>query len=429
MRIIDAEKNPRQAEKFLSYASTGDDRRESAVKTILGGVRKSGDKAVIEFTRKFDGVTLKPSQFRMPQSRLRECWDELAPDQRKAMKLAAQRIKAFHVRQKRRSWTLSDKIGARITQRVLPLDSVGICVPGGLAPLPSTVLMCAIPAKAAGVRRIVMITPPPREGRLNTANFAAAWLAGVDEVYQIGGAQAVAALAYGTKTIPRVDKIVGPGNVYVALAKRLLYGVINIDSVAGPSEILVIADKKSNPAFVASDLLSQAEHDPDAIPICVFIGSQSGAQAIADEVLRQTQNAPRKAVIRQSLKKSGAILRVKTRAEAVALTEKRAPEHLSIQTERPRELAAAIHNAGSIFIGPWTPESVGDYTVGANHVLPTGGTARFFSPLSVDDYMTHSQLIECGRKGLERLGAATIEMAEMEGLHAHAEAVRVRLKK
>ena len=428
MNILDYSKDKKIIERYLTHASTGDRDHEETVRKIIDGVRRRGDKALLEYTAKFDGAKLTANQLKLSPKVLQDAWKALTPKQRGTMQTSARRIKAFHEKQKRKSFELKDKDGVRMMHRVQPLDSVGLYVPGGAAAYPSTVLMCAIPAKVAGVKRIVMVTPPPREGVFNQASFAAAHLAGVTEVYQIGGAQAVAALAYGTATVPNVAKVVGPGNVFVALAKRMLYGQIDIDSIAGPSEIMVIADETANPDYVAADLLSQAEHDPDAIPLCVTIGKKSLAEKISVAVTEHTNRAPRKAIIRKSLKRNGAIICVRSVTQAIEIANKRAPEHLEILTKDARKIALQIDNAGSIFVGPWTPESFGDYTAGSNHVLPTAGTARFFSPLSVDDYIKHSNIIECSKKALDKLGPATIDFAEMEGLNAHAEAIRVRLR-
>ncbi|MCX8036421.1 MAG: histidinol dehydrogenase [Candidatus Sumerlaeia bacterium] len=417
-----------QIEARLRSAETLEARRLRAVEAIIERVRREGDRALLELTRQFDGVRLSASQLRVPPAELEAAWRALPPADRRVLQLAKRRIEAFHRRQRRNSWTLRDTLGSRLTQRYQPLECVGIYVPGFLAALPSTVLMNAIPARVAGVARLVMATPPARSVGAACAIFAAAHLCGIREVYQVGGAQAIAALAFGTATIPRVDKVVGPGNIYVTLAKRLLYGRIDIDSMAGPSEILVLADSSARPAFVAADMISQAEHGPDSAALCIHCADAAFSQQIVSALEEQTAAAPRSGHIRKSLAAHGAIIQTETLEQAVGLANARAPEHLAVMTRRPRAVAKRLRNAGSIFVGPWTPEAIGDYTAGTNHTLPTGGTARFFSPLSVDDFLRFCNVVELTRRGVECLGPPTIRFAEMEGLHGHAQAVRERLK-
>jgi len=413
--------------RFFDMARSHDARDVRHVEKIIEAVRRGGDRALIDLTRRFDGVQIRKGDLRVAPEKLEAAWRALGPQQRRVLSLAKRRIERFHRRQRRRSWTLRDGL-ACLTQRYQPLESVGIYVPGFLAPLPSTVLMNAIPATIAGVRRLVMVTPPPRDPDSAQIIFAAAHLCKIHEVYQVGGAQAVAALAFGAETLPRVDKVVGPGGVYVTLAKRLLYGRIDIDSLAGPSEILVLADQSAEPAWVAADMISQAEHGPDSAALCIHCADELFEDCLLAALSRQTSSAPRRGHIGKSLRSNGAIIRTATLEQAVELANQRAPEHLAVMTRRPRRAAAQILNAGTIFVGPFSPEAIGDYTAGTNHTLPTGGAARFFSPLSVDDFMRFCNVVEITRRGIERLGPATIAFAEMEGLFGHAEAVRIRRK-
>lgn len=415
-------------ERRLRTAEALEAKHLRAVEAIIENVRRHGDRAVLDLTERFDGVHLRSSELRVSPERLETAWSSLAPRERRVLILAKRRIEQFHRRQRRRSWTLRDNLGSRLTQRYQPLACVGIYVPGFLAALPSSLLMNAIPARVAGVERLVMVTPPPRDPKVNRAILAAAHLCGINEVYQVGGAQAVAALAFGTETIPRVDKVVGPGNIYVTLAKRLLYGRIDIDSTAGPSEILVLADGSADPELVAADMISQAEHGPDSAAICIHSAGRRFEERLVAALERQVAVAPRCEHIRKSLKANGAIIRA-TLGEAIELANRRAPEHVAVMTRRPARVAARIRNAGTIFVGPWAPEAIGDYTAGTNHTLPTGGTARFFSPLSVDDFVRFSNVVEMTARGVKRLGPPTIIFAEMEGLFGHADAVRIRMRR
>jgi histidinol dehydrogenase len=419
----------RVIERRMESGAAIEAKRLRLVEKIIEQVRHGGDRAVLDLTERFDGVRLHSGDLRVAPERLAAAWQSLSPRERAVFSLAKRRIEAFHRRQRRRSWTLRDSLGSRLTQRYQPLARVGIYVPGFLAALPSSVLMNAIPAKIAGVERLVMATPPPRHPDAARAIFAAAHLCGIAEVYQVGGAQAIAALAFGTETIPRVDKVVGPGSAYVTLAKRLLYGRIDIDSMAGPSEILVLADDSADPDLVAADMISQAEHGPDSVAWCVHCADRSFEDRVVAALEAQTAAAPRRDHIRKSLAANGAIIRAATLDQAIELANHRAPEHLAVMTRRPRVVAARLRNAGSLFVGPWTPEAIGDYTAGPNHTLPTGGTARFFSPLSVDDFVRFSNVVEMTPRGVERLGPPTITFAEIEGLFGHAEAVRVRMRK
>jgi histidinol dehydrogenase len=344
-----------------------------------------------------------------------------------ALKLAARNIRAFHEKQKLTSWVSQEPHGVILGQLARPLQSVGIYVPGGKAVYPSSVLMNAVPAKVAGVERVVMCSPVPG-GALDPSILVAADIAGVTEIYKIGGAQAVAAMAYGTATVPRVDKIVGPGNIYVATAKRLVFGQVDIDMIAGPSEVLVIADDTADPSYVAADLLSQAEHDELASAILVTPSRRLADKVIA-EIDRQMANLVRREIAGKSIDRFGAVVIVKDLAEATDISNAIAPEHLELSVEKPFELLALIRNAGAIFLGHYSPESVGDYVAGPNHVLPTGGTARFFSPLSTDDFMKKSSLIFYTKEGLERVAEAVTRIADVEGLEAHGNTIRVRMEK
>ena len=421
---------PRDADAMARFFRQGDKPEphvDEAVRGIIEQVRRRGDRAVASLTKKLDGVAVEPGKFHVSPSVLKEAWDALDDDLKKALQTAHDRIRAYHEQQMIQGFTYRDALGNRMDQRVAPLRRAGVYAPGGRAAYPSTVLMDIAPARVAGVDQVVMLTPPGRlgepEGR---AVLAAAYLAGVDELIAVGGTPGVAALALGTESIERVDIIVGPGNKFIAAAKRLLYGEITIDMVAGPSEILILADETAPPATVAADMLSQAEHDPDAQAGAVLIGRYD-LDALKAELRRQTAASLRKEIVRQSLKRNGCIVRVRTPKRAVELANLKAPEHLEILTRDARKMADGVRNAGAIFLGPWTPEAVGDYAAGPNHTLPTGGTARFFSPLSVWSFLKASHVVECSRKGLEALGDTVVTLAESEGFAAHAEAVRVRL--
>ena len=397
----------------------------AAVTELLEDVKKNGDRAVRRYTEKFDGSC--PDLLEVPAEELERAVKECDPDFVAALEKAAANIRAFHERQRQEGWSFATEQGCLLGQRVRGLHRVGIYVPGGTAAYPSTVLMNTIPARIAGVKEIVMVTPPPKEGLNNREILAAAKVAGVDRVFTVGGAQAVAALAFGTESIPRVDKIVGPGNIFVATAKRLLYGVVDIDMVAGPSEILVLADHTANPTYLAADLLSQAEHDRLASAILITT-DPTVAQRTAEELERQTALLPRQEIVRESLSRFGAGIVCRDLDEAVEFANELAPEHLEVVTEEPLALLDRLDNAGSVFLGSYSPEPLGDYFAGPNHVLPTSGTARFFSPLSVDSFVKRSSFISYTAEALQEAGADIIKLAETEGLHAHAQSVRVRMK-
>jgi histidinol dehydrogenase len=392
-----------------------------STENILQAVRRRGDAALAQYTRKFDGhgrTRLTPAEVRKHATRA----DRSTV---KALELSARRIRKFHLRQREKSWSWKED-GIRLGQIIRPLERVGIYVPGGTAAYPSTVLMNVIPAQVAGVQEIAITVPTP-EGKINAAVMAAIALLGVEEVYPVGGAQAIAALAYGTKTIRKVDKIVGPGNVYVATAKRMVFGAVDIDLIAGPSEILVVADGTAESSFIAADLLSQAEHDELASSVLVT-PSRSLAEEVRGELKGQLSGLPRSGVARKSLSAFGAIILVKDLREACAIVNRIAPEHLEVMTASPGKLLPELKNAGAIFLGKWTPEALGDYSAGPNHTLPTGGTARWASPLGVYDFLKRSSLLEFTQKGFRKLAGTVETIAGSEGLGAHAQAVRIRQK-
>lgn len=397
---------------------------EPAVRAVLADVAARGDDAVLEYTERFDGLTLSAGELRVPEEELEAAWKGLPERDRECLTLAADRIRRFHEGQKSRSWFVEEE-GVILGQRVTALDAAGLYAPGGKASYPSSVLMNAIPARVAGVERLVLASPTPR-GEKNPHVLGAAWLCGVREVYRLGGAQAVAALAFGTGTIPRVDKIVGPGNIYVATAKRLVYGTVDIDMVAGPSEVLIVSDGSGDPAHLAADLLSQAEHDELATVVLVTTDEAFG-QAVAEEVERQLAVLPRRETAQKSWDERGGILVVETLADACALANRFAAEHLELAVEKPWDLLGSIRHAGAIFLGHHTPEALGDYAAGPNHVLPTAGTARFYSPLGVDDFVKRSSVVSFSRSALGKLAPEVMHLARLEGLEAHARAVELRV--
>jgi len=429
MKIIDSSQKDivTELKRIINRGETATEEVSVAVKEVVERVRKEGDPAVLAYTEKFDRVSLTLKDMRVTPAEIKEAYARVEPKKVDALKLAAQNIRAFHEKQKITSWVSQEADGVILGQLARPLRSAGIYVPGGKAVYPSSVLMNAIPATVAGVEQIVMCSPVPG-GVLNPYILVAADIAGVAEIYKVGGAQAVAAMAYGTATIPRVDKIVGPGNIYVATAKRYVFGQVDIDMIAGPSEVLVIADDSADPSFVAADLLSQAEHDELASAILVTT-SRALTGKVNAEIDRQLANLIRKDIARKSIERFGAVVLVKDLAEAAEVSNAIAPEHLELSVEKPFELLALIRNAGAIFLGHYTPESVGDYVAGPNHVLPTGGTARFFSPLSTDDFMKKSSLIFYTKEGLDKVGEAVTQIADVEGLEAHGNTIRVRMNK
>ncbi|WP_283607639.1 histidinol dehydrogenase [Faecalispora anaeroviscerum] len=414
----------RTVEQIRRRGEEKDQLVDARVAEILEQVKTRGDAAVDEYTLRFDGSL--PAKRELGREEMAELSKDCAPEFIAALERAAQNIRDFHQRQAQQSWLTTREDGVLMGQRVRGLHRVGIYVPGGTAAYPSSVLMNAIPAKIAQVGEIVMATPPQKDGRPNPNILAAALIAGVDRIFLMGGAQAAAALAYGTETVPRVDKIVGPGNIYVATAKKQLYGVVDIDMIAGPSEILVLADETANPVYLAADLLSQAEHDVLASAI-LLTPSLSLAQEVAKELERQTAQLERREIMEQSLQNYGALLVCDTMKEAVAFANSLAPEHLEVCCENPIEYLGCLDNAGSVFLGNYSPEPLGDYYAGANHVLPTGGTARFFSPLSVDSFLKKSSFIYYTKQALEAAGPDVMTLAKAEGLTAHANSIKVRM--
>ena len=401
---------------------------EERVSEILQNVRDRGDAALLEYTARFDNARLTSETLRVSQEEIEAAYREVDQDFVKAIQVARDNIRSFHSKQLRNSWLETSEDGTVLGQIVRPLERVGIYVPGGTANYPSSVLMNAVPAQVAGVSEIVMVAPPHAEGRLQASTLVAAAEAGVTEIYKLGGAQAVAALAYGTETVKRVDLITGPGNIYVTLAKKMVYGIVNIDMLAGPSEILVIADQNANPVYVAADILSQAEHDVLASAV-LLTPSEKLAREVQAEISRQVGYLSRKEIMTASLRDYSAVIVTRDIEEAIDLANLYAPEHLELAVDSPFEILGKIRNAGSIFMGHFTPEPVGDYLAGPNHVLPTGGTARFYSPLNVDTFMKKSGLIAYSTARLNQHGNYIIKLAETEGLDAHANAVRVRLNK
>lgn len=393
------------------------------VTDIIAEVRKNGDKALYAYAEKFDGVKLQA--LRVSEEEIKEAVESTDPEFLEILRQAAKNIRAFHEKQVRNSFISTEQDGVICGQRIIPIEKVGLYVPGGTAAYPSSVLMNAIPAKIAGCAKIVMVTPPAKDGSVNPAILSAASVAGVDEIFKMGGAQAIAALAYGTETVPQVDKIVGPGNAYVAEAKKQVYGQVAIDMIAGPSEILVVADETCNPAYVAADMLSQAEHDRMASAVLVT-DSRKLAEAVADELEKQIPLLARSEIARASIDKNGKIIVAENLSAAVEIANKLAPEHLEICTDNAFDYLNQIKNAGSVFLGKNCPEALGDYFAGPNHTLPTSGTARFSSPLSVDDFVKKTQYTYFTREALGRVKDAVDTFAKTEGLTAHARSVTIR---
>lgn len=416
----------RLVEALLSRSQLEYGNVQETVNNIISEIKKDGDKALFSYTKQFDKFDVNADNLVVTKAEIDEAYSLVDAELVKVIKKSAGRIAAFHEKQKINSWLEPNKNGEMLGQLIRPLEKVGVYVPGGKAAYPSSVLMNIIPAKVAGVEQIIMTTPPSADGKVNPTTIVAADVAGVDKIYKAGGAQAIAALAFGTESVPKVDKIVGPGNIFVALAKRSVYGYVNIDSVAGPSEILILADESANPTYVAADLLSQAEHDELASAVLIT-DSEELASKVKVEVEKQTAVLERKAIIEKSLDNYGAIIIVNDMDEACSLANRVAPEHMEVCTKEPFSLLPKIQNAGAIFLGHFTPEPLGDYMAGPNHVLPTGGTARFFSPLSIDDYIKKSSIISFSEDALKNLGDDVIKFANAEGLTAHANSVKVRM--
>ena len=416
------EDKSQQISELTKTNTAGTSDYAAVVQEILDNVKEHGDAALIDYTAKFDGAEI--AAIRVSEEEITAGMAKVDPAFLQVLQRAKANISEFHEKQVTQGFMLT-RNGAVMGQRVLPLAKVGVYVPGGTAAYPSTVLMNVIPAKIAGVQKIVLVTPPLQDGSVNPAILAAAKVAGVDEIYRIGGAQAVAALAYGTESVPQVDKIVGPGNIYVAAAKRLVYGTVDIDMIAGPSDVLIVADETANPVHVAADLLAQAEHDVNAQAILVTT-QRSLAEATQKEVAQQTEQLPRKAIIEQSIAKNGKIILVENLERALAVANEIAPEHLELAVADPFAWLDQVENAGSVFLGHNTPEVLGDYLAGPNHTLPTERTARFYSPLSVDDFVKHSQYLYYGEAAMKAVAEDVILFAETEGLGGHANSIRLR---
>ena len=411
--------------KLLAFEENADEKLEATVAGILADVRKRGDAAVLEYTAKFDRLPLEhAAAMELSRDELRAAFDGLPAEQRNALEQAAQRVTDYHRKQVQTSWSYTEADGTLLGQQVTPLDRVGLYVPGGKAAYPSSVLMNALPAKVAGVGELIMVVPTP-DGMKNQLVLAAAYLSGVDRVFTIGGAQAVAALAYGTATIPKVDKIVGPGNAYVASAKRRVFGAVGIDMIAGPSEILVICDGQTNPDWIAMDLFSQAEHDELAQAILLSPDAKF-IEAVAQSANKLLEQMPRRDIIKTALENRGALIQVADLDEACIISNRIAPEHLELSVADPQALLPKLKHAGAIFMGRYTSESLGDYCAGPNHVLPTSGTARFSSPLGVYDFQKRSSLIQVSAQGAQKLGAIAATLAFGEGLQAHAQSALFR---
>jgi histidinol dehydrogenase len=411
-------------QRILGRRGARDGSVERRVAEIIETVRRRGDRAVLRYTARFDHVRLNPSALEVKQSEIEAATKALPREDLAALRLAVKRISIFHRHQLQKSWRYRDRLGITLGQRIAPLRRVGIYVPGGKALYPSTVLMNAIPAKVAGVDEIIMTSPLGADGSIL---LAAAHLAGVNRIFRIGGAQAVAAMAFGTRTIPKVDKIVGPGNIFVATAKRMVFGEVDIDSIAGPSEILVLVDNSADPVHVAADMLSQAEHDELAAALCITTSSSS-AQRIQTAIEDRLRRTKRQAITLQSLKKYGAIIVARGIEEMIELANDIAPEHIELIVKEPEKLAARIHNAGAIFLGPYSAPPLGDYLAGPNHVLPTGGSARFFSPLGTYDFLKRTSIIRAERRALKVLAPTITHLARLEGLDDHARSVEARFR-
>lgn len=414
-------------EQILNRSQIEEKNIQETVNQIIKEIKEKKNKALFDYTKKFDKIKINSKTIKINKKEIEESYKKTDKKLIEIIKKSSERIKKFHEKQKTNSWFETSENGEILGQMIKPIENVGVYVPGGKAAYPSSVLMNVIPAKVAGVKNIIMTTPAQDDGTVYPTTIVAAKEAGADHIYKVGGAQAIAALAFGTESIPKVDKIVGPGNIYVALAKRTVYGYVNIDSVAGPSEILIIADSSANPVYVAADMLSQAEHDELASSILITTDEQLAIK-VDEELDRQTEKLERKEIIKKSFENFGAIIVTKTIDEATYLANKIAPEHLEICVNSPFEILPKIQNAGAIFLGHYSPEPLGDYMAGPNHVIPTGGTARFFSPLCIDDFIKKSSIISFDKNALKPLYKDIINFAEAEGLTAHANAIRVRFE-
>ena len=429
MRIIELnERNKTNLlESLLKRSPNSYGEYEETVNEMIRQVRARGDEALFEYTQKFDGCRLTAETVKVSQEEIRQAYREVSPEFLEVMKKSAANITRFHEKQLHNSWFLPEENGTILGQKITPIAVSGVYVPGGKAPYPSSVLMNVLPARVAGVPRIIMTTPPGPDGKVNPNILAAADIAGVNEIYKAGGAQAIAAMAFGTESIPKVDKITGPGNIFVALAKKACFGYVSIDSIAGPSEILVLADESATPGYVAADLLSQAEHDEMASAVLITT-SKDLANRVSEEVTALTGRLSRKEIIEKSLENYGYILIARDMDEALCAVNEIASEHLEILTQNPFEIMTKVKNAGAIFLGEYSSEPLGDYFAGPNHILPTNGTARFFSPLNVDDFLKKTSIISYSREALSKVHKQIEMFAEKEGLTAHANSIRVRFE-
>lgn len=429
MRIVELNNTTRNhlLENLLKRSPNSYGQYEQTVGEIINKVRTEGDKALFAYTLKFDKCTITPDNIKVTEEEIKEAYTKVDSAFVEVMKKSSENIIKFHEKQLHNSWIAPEDNGTILGQKITPIEISGVYVPGGKAAYPSSVLMNVLPAKVAGVARIIMTTPPGADGKVNPGTLVAADIAGVDEIYKAGGAQAIAAMAFGTESVPRVDKITGPGNIFVALAKKACFGYVSIDSIAGPSEILVLADETANPRYIAADLLSQAEHDEMASAILITT-SRPLAEQVSKEVDAFTQRLSRKEIIEKSLENYGYILTASNMDEAIAAANEIASEHLEILTQNPFEVMTKIKNAGAVFLGEYSSEPLGDYFAGPNHILPTNGTARFFSPLNVDDFLKKTSIISYSRDALSRVHKDIELFAEKEGLTAHANSIKVRFE-
>lgn len=429
MRIVKLTKETTEnlLEELLKRSPNSYGEYESRVNDIVEQVREKGDAAVFDYTKRFDGADICEQNILVTEDEIREAYELVDPSLLAIIRAALVNIESFHEKQRQQSWFTSEENGILLGQKITPLKTAGVYVPGGKAVYPSSVLMNIVPAKVAGVDRIIMTTPPDKDGKICPSTLVAAKEAGADEIYKVGGAQAIAAMAFGTRSIPRADKIVGPGNIYVALAKKAVFGYVSIDSIAGPSEILVLADETANPTYVAADLLSQAEHDEMASAICITT-SMELARQVSGETDRFLETLSRREIIQKSLDRYGYILVADSMDEAILAANEIASEHLEILTKDPFETMTKIRNAGAIFVGPYSSEPLGDYFAGPNHVLPTNGTARFFSALSVDDFIKKSSIVSYSKEALAPVYKDIVRFAKSEQLTAHANSIQVRFE-
>ena len=429
MRIVSLTKETTKSimDDLLKRSPNNYTEYESVVNEIIENVKRNKDKAVFDYTLKFDRFTLTPGNIVVTREEIEEAYAQMDPKLVEVMKRAAENIRTFHAKQLRNSWFDAKEDGTILGMKITPIQRAGVYVPGGKAAYPSSVLMNVIPAKVAGVPEIIMTTPPGADGKVNPGTLVAADIAGVDTIYKVGGAQAIAALAYGTESIPKVDKITGPGNIFVALAKKAVYGYVSIDSIAGPSEVLVLADESANPRYIAADLLSQAEHDELASAILITT-SMEVAEKVSEEVDKFTAELSRKPIIEKSLENYGYILVADSMEQAIETANEIASEHLEILTKNPFDTMTKIKNAGAIFLGEYSSEPLGDYFAGPNHILPTNGTAKFFSPVNVDDFIKKTSIISYSREALEKVHVDIETFAKSEGLTAHANSIAVRFE-